>query len=402
MQNQEDQSGNIKTDKKTSYINIFSYCIEGAFFWVRFSTLYSHLSKKYNINFSKVGKDLVIKNGSVLLFNRFQYSFYYKTLNKILVKLKIPYIFDIDDLYWDLPQNSIDMAGSSSVYRDFIDKMILNASVITTTNEFLKSKLEARFKPRKANIIVKVIPNCVPNWDIPRIQNVDKRSGVLIANSDVFKLTGEDSHGKNYQWFSELLIKLFKNNIPVQFLGGNNGALPIDDELKFYFLENCGYQRYLEVLNSRNFEYGLIPVGNSEYADAKSEIKIQEFLHAGMKVFASKILPYTNFIDNNQIFAERLTIVDNSKEEWERCVKEIIQNGNKEPNLEGFYNQRLEQSKAWEDVLFTLSNLEYKSSKFNYFIVSLFNVFYLGYLTRTKNYIIDLILPLRKLIRNQD
>ncbi len=136
------------------------------------------------------------------------------------------------------------------------------AAAITVSTPELKEQVEPRF-PGKPVFLVE---NCLPAWIAPR-------SGVLIANSDAFKM-GDDQIG----WFIDLLRLIFQRGLSIPLLGDNQKLLDQRSDIVVYSLPAMDYGSYLRNLAIAHFRLGLIPVEHSSYADCKSAIKAIEFI----------------------------------------------------------------------------------------------------------------------------
>lgn len=361
--------------------NFYFLAFDSAFYWVRSSTLESGVASTKGITAVKVFESHKILNQSVLCFNRFNITNYYQLLSKIATKLKIPMIFDIDDLFWDLPKFSQDFAKGGESYLSKVEKLIANCQIITTTQMQLKAAIEKRYPTKK----VIIVPNAQPNWIAPR-------GAVLIANTDSFKFNNED-----LSWFSEVFEKLISKGVPIQLIGSNS-AITNQFGLSCYTSKEIDYKNYLEKINLSNFSYGLIPVSNSDYANCKSAIKLNEFLANQIKVFASAIYPYQEFKETYPK-VNNLHLVENSKIAWskvaEEIASEITQNSELCQTTLMDHAQRKLQFAGWECVIEELSKTHEGVSKNAYRKISAFNYLYLCHFSRLIRLAKFLLKPVR-------
>src|SRR5208337_3493865 len=96
----------------------------------------------------------------------------------------------------------------------------------------LKEQVELRF-PCKPVFLVE---NCPPAWVAPR-------SGVLIANTDAFKM--RDSH---MGWIIDLLRLIFQHGLSIQLLGDNQNLLDRCSDIIVHSLPVMDYDSYLRNL----------------------------------------------------------------------------------------------------------------------------------------------------------
>jgi hypothetical protein len=363
--------------KKDLYF--FSY--DSAFYWVRCSTLESLTANKSGFSISKVTQVHKVNTGTILVFNRFSISLFYRLAYKFAKFLKIPYIVDIDDLFWELPGFSSDLAADSKIYISQLDDLLKGANVITTTNEFLKGELEKRYQRKTI-----IVPNARTSWYAPK-------GGVIIANTDSFKMNEDEK-----SWFNDILKDLAKTGIAVQFLGNNEAVLE-GIEFDTYSLPQMAYSSYLSFLANSGFKVGIIPVSDSNYADAKSDIKIQEFLAAGSAVFASDIRPYREY--SKRFPNTGINLIRNNEQEWRKAaaeIKSICDDAAMRAAVIAESTLRKAQFNAWLEVVDAVKTAFPAENKYKFF--SYYVRFYLCYLSRAKSMLKFLLSPLRILKRS--
>ncbi len=232
---------------------------------------------------------------------------YFAALLNLCRRRDIPYVFDIDDLFWNLPAHSTDEARSAAAYTAELRPFIEGAALVTTTTQHLAREIEAAFKTRG----VRVIPSALP----PGLEN--PAGACCIANTDNFKLSGPD-----LDWFSEGLRTMSKAGVPIHVLGENASLFGSEADLILRAAPRVPYQEYLSNICRGGYRFGLIPVSDDEYSRCKSAIKAIEFLDAGMKVFASDIAPYRDFARDHP--HPDLTLVPNTQQAWTVVFDSIV------------------------------------------------------------------------------
>jgi hypothetical protein len=275
------------------------------FHWVRNSSLYSPAARQRGITVRTMFRQEEI-GVSVPVFDRFETGFYFRKLQSLCLSAGVPYLIDFDDLIWDLPEFSISFRIPAKYLLAFPESLMSGAAAITVSTPELKEQVELRF-PGKPVFLVE---NCLPAWIAPR-------SGVLIANTDAFKM-GDDQIG----WFIDLLRLIFQHGLSIQLLGDNQNLLDRCSDIVVHSLPAMDYGAYLRNLAIAHYRLGLIPVEHSNYADCKSAIKAIEFLSQRMPTVASDIAPYRRFAGLHGI--SDFHVVPNTFEAWKQAVEAVI------------------------------------------------------------------------------
>lgn len=327
-------------------MDLFFLTPDNAFYWDRAGTLESEQARTAGLNVRAIFRQRSFHNSSVYVFNRFVYSNFYRLTAYLCRLLKVQYLVDIDDLFWDLPSFSSDTAGCNRDYVEYLDKLITFAYAVTTTTEFLRKKIEQRYPGKR----VFVVNNAPPAWLAPA-------GGVLIANTDSFKM-GKDE----IRWFIEVLDFLHEAGLGLQFIGDNQNLAALWGEFKYHQLPSMPLLDYLASLATYDFSMGLIPVAKSDYAECKSAIKLMEFAGQGIPIIASAIKPYKDF---SSLYPElAITLVENNKEAWLKAVTQVLKLIPQDLLQKGkvinqtLYRQRHSQFQQWLKVAQGLKELQ--------------------------------------------
>ncbi len=283
-------------------LGLYFLFFDSPFYWVRASAL-SRLEDRVEVR--KLFKAEKAAARTVFVFSRFGTTLLYRLYHKLCLLLGVPYIVDVDDLFWDLPAFSVDAARDPNYVR-FMDRLIEGASLVTTSCAALQIKLKQRY-PSTPSLVVE---NCPPLWFAPQ-------GAVLVANSDAFKM--QDSQ---VQWFAGLLDELVKRGHSVQLLGNNAALERACRDTLLYACPYLRYSEYLRLLAQGGFRVGLLPVDGSTYADCKSAVKAIEFSTHGMAVIASAIEPYREF--KSRYPGADIRLVPNEYAEWKSAVDAVL------------------------------------------------------------------------------
>ena len=169
--------------------------------WVRSSSLYSPAARQRQITVKTMFRQEEI-GASVPVFDSLKTGFYFRKLHSLCLSAGVPYLVDLDDLIWDLPEFSVSSRIPPKYLLEFPESLMSGAAAITVSTPELKEQVEPRF-PSKPVFLVE---NCLPAWIAPR-------AGVLIANTDAFKM-GDGQ----IDWFIDLLRLIFRHCLSIQLL----------------------------------------------------------------------------------------------------------------------------------------------------------------------------------------
>jgi hypothetical protein len=164
-------------------------------------------------------------------------GFYFRKLQSLCLSAGALYLVDLDDLIWNLPEFSVWLRIPPKYLLEFPESLISRAAAITVSTPELEEQVELRF-PGKPVFLVE---NCLPAWVAPR-------SGVVIANTDAFKM-GDDQIG----WFVDLLRLIFQHGLSIQLLGENQNLLKRCGDIVIHSLPGMDYASYLRNLAIAHF-----------------------------------------------------------------------------------------------------------------------------------------------------
>ena len=131
------------------------------FHWVRNSSLYSPAARQRQIAVRTMFRQEEI-GGSIPVFDRFETGFYFRKLHSLCLPAGVPYLVDLDDLIWDLPEFSTQFRVPPKYLLAFPESLMSmsGAAAITVSTPELKEQVEPRF-PGKPVFLVE---NCLPAW----------------------------------------------------------------------------------------------------------------------------------------------------------------------------------------------------------------------------------------------
>ena len=142
---------------------------ERMFHWVRNSSLYSPAARQRQITVRTMFRQEEIGAG-VPVFDRFETGFYFRKLHSLCLSAGVPYLIDLDDLIWEIPEFSISSRVPPKYLLEFPESLMSGAAAITVSTHELKEQVEHRF-PGKPVFLVE---NCLPAWVAPQIRRADR------------------------------------------------------------------------------------------------------------------------------------------------------------------------------------------------------------------------------------
>lgn len=321
-------------------MNLFFLAYDSAFYWVRASAL-SFLRTECGVR--TLFRHGTFPDDAVFVFNRFCTSRYFRTVQQYCRRHAIPYVVDVDDLFWSLPGFSSDPAAANASEFQFSDRLVREAYLITTSTETLAAALKERYPESR----IVVVENCPGPWVAPQ-------GAALIVNTDAFKM-GE----AGTRWFAEIAKQVMAAGLPLQLLGSNSALSDQLGDGAVFSHDSVEYRSYLHMLASHRYALALLPVETSQYADCKSSIKAMEFCGQHIPTIASDIEPYRIF---KQRYPELpFTVVENTPEAWRAAVdraiaalpREALERGQAVQRM--LRDARMRQIAGWREALAILS-----------------------------------------------
>ncbi len=295
-------------DRETEF---FFPIMDSAFHWVRTSSLYTPAARRRHL-FPRTLFRREESGAGIPVFNRYGLPDYFRSpgylrkLSSLCISAGVPYLVDLDDLYWELPRYSKDHYRHDRHQTEFMSDLLSQAAAIIASTPELKEHVEQQFPDKP----VFVVENSPPAWVAPRC-------GVLIANTDAFKFSYDQ-----LVWFVELLRFLFRSGLSIQLLGDNENLLDDCGDILVHSLPSEDYRSYLSTLSRSDFRLALVPVEHSSYADCKSAIKAIDFLSQRIPTIASDIAPYRRFSALHGW--NHFRVVPNTLEAWRQAAESIV------------------------------------------------------------------------------
>ena len=106
--------------------------------WVRNSSLYSPAARQREITVRTMFRHEEIGAG-VPVFDRVETGFYFRKLHSLCLSAGAPYLFDLDDLIWELPEFSVSFRIPPKYLLEFPESLMAGAAAITVSTPELQS-----------------------------------------------------------------------------------------------------------------------------------------------------------------------------------------------------------------------------------------------------------------------
>lgn len=207
-------------------------------------------------------------------------------LLEAMAQTRIPYMFDLDDDLLEVP-GSKDPQGRYADYAPFLQRMLENAALVSTSTPYLQKRL-APHNPR-----VEVFPNALSGrlWRTPPEAVLRRPDGKLRAlymgtptHDDDLKaiLPALDAVAAKYPDFELSLVGVTAEETLLQERAGWLKRITVPQEVKAY--ENfVGWIREL----APQFDFGLAPLSDDPFNMSKSDLKLLDYAGMGLQVLAS-------------------------------------------------------------------------------------------------------------------
>lgn len=230
---------------------------------------------------------------------------------RLIIGLKIPIVYDLDDMFLDVP---ISHPNYDDLNRraPFIKWILKEADIVTVST----GQLQESFKKHTTRPIL-VKPNLV-DWALfdtqPRPLN----------NQFNFLVSGTPTHQKDWSIIEEPLAEIL-NIYPKQVNAVFFGELPkrfFDHSSARFISFQRGYKHYASCLRELDIHAALVPLEDNTFNLCKSNIKWLEYSAAGIAGVFSDIAPYNSSIRNG----ENGILVNNSADSWFEAMQYLLTN----------------------------------------------------------------------------
>ncbi len=228
-------------------------------------------------------------------------------LARKLHRCRIPYVYEIDDLLWNMPE----YLASSKAWRRSrreLKFLLRNAVAITTSTERLAGFL------RRYNANVTVIPNTLPEAPLNEVVQDIVAPAVICAATDAMHIA----------FLPEVLSKLQLKypEVEIHAVGPVAGAMEKVERLNVTVYPIMDPDEFARFLCRFKQAVGTIPIDDSAFSSCKSYIKYLSYAMTHIPVVANDRPPYCDIIKNDI----NGVLVDDQVDNWLEALEKVLFN----------------------------------------------------------------------------
>ena len=213
------------------------------------------------------------------------------------------------DFYKD-GEDGFDVKRNRKIRKSFIDIMRL-VDCMTVTTEPLE-KVYKRFCDR-----VRIVPNSIDfkTWDKPDISRNDGKLRILY--------TGAGNHREDWIYIYPILSRILKKYESVQIVLIGTDWRDCTKDFDYSRVEVhpwVDFEAYPYMVKSLCCDIGIAPISETDFNDARSELKWVEYASQKMPCVATNWGPYKRSVKNGET-----GILVSNPEEWEEGLSRLIE-----------------------------------------------------------------------------
>lgn len=239
---------------------------------------------------------------------------------KTLEKHSIKYTYEIDDNLLDVPVE-VDTEGGYKAYKPHFRSLITGAEDVHVTNDALKTVCE----PFNKNIIIRPNKIFASRWDAVGVNTPPLDLELPECDLKVLYF-GSKTHQKDLDFVIETIkvARLSDVNIHLFIVGAGDDIFEGEGFVHRLTPPNGRYDIFVEWLVNikHNFDLGVAPLVDEEFAKTKSYLKCIEFQALGLPVICSDVLPYSELKKEKKI--ESIYFCENKIELWSGLLIELF------------------------------------------------------------------------------
>jgi len=238
---------------------------------------------------------------------------------------KIPIIYEMDDNYFELPEDLP------------IGRYMRNPYIVQTIEYFLRSANIVKIgSPELSRVISKYNHNIVYHpyaVDLSILDNIETRKNSYLT----IGYAGTYYHIPDFEFVTEPIRRIAEEfpQVHWEFIG----CLP--DDIKDLFEHSftpfiTNYAAFLQHLSWRNWQIGLCPILDLPHNRCKTDNKLREYGACRITGIYSNIPPYSTNVQH----AETGLLAENNEQSWFNAIKTLICN-------DSLRNKIANQARKW-------------------------------------------------------
>ena len=243
----------------------------------------------------------------VILIHRLFPSKGTENILRSLMALNIPVIYDLDDLFLDVP--SCDHPTYQK-YAPYIKWILKEADMITVSTIPLKLSLG-----KYTNRPIYVQPNIVDF-------NLFASTPRICDSTFNFLVSGSNTHQRDWAIIEEPIkeiLKKYQEKVSIVFFGDTPKRFVGHSSVKIIDFQP-NYKLYAAQLRALDVHAALTPLEDTKYNQVKSNIKWLEYSAAGIPGAYSDLTPYSDCINHEQ----NGLLVKNNPESWFNAIQRLL------------------------------------------------------------------------------
>jgi glycosyltransferase involved in cell wall biosynthesis len=227
---------------------------------------------------------------------------------------KIPLIYEIDDLLFNLPENHpLQQTGCYSNRLMPMLTAIYKADLVTASTEPLAVFL------RSFNSNVQVLPNYLIDnyWNFSPVKEIKKQEDHIVIG-----YIGGHTHASDLTMIIKALMVIgqqFGHQVSLKFWG----VEPPEELLSHFRVEwqppVASYEEYALTFRNQDIDILIAPLENNSFTQSKSHLKFLEYSTLGVPGVYSKVTPYEEIVKHG-----KNGFLASSDQEWIECLQTLI------------------------------------------------------------------------------
>jgi hypothetical protein len=237
----------------------------------------------------------------------------YRHILEFVLRRGIPYIYDLDDNFFDIP-------GSSPIARyhrapeqlALLNRYVTHASLVRVYSNALFEKVQT-LNPSVQKVVgpldLRLIPKKVPDSD-------RRRTRLVYATSR----RSDDDFEDVYLPPVVRVLQEYHGRVEMHFWGHQPSRLRGCDGV-YYHSPIADYDRFLRTFAKSAYDIGLAPLHDDIFCRSKSNNKFREYGGCDIAGVYSKVDVYTDCVEDG----ETGLLVPNSPEAWYSAIVQLIE-----------------------------------------------------------------------------
>ncbi|MBD8507590.1 glycosyltransferase [Hoyosella sp. G463] len=237
-----------------------------------------------------------------------------------LRKAGIPFLFEIDDLLWDLPSDHPDRAEYANASGS-LTHLMRHARMISTSTEKLRTEIS------RHNLSTMVVPNspwfeCWEERIDPGIVEEVRRANRIDREVPRILYMGSASHAHDLAMVSPAIADVVRRRPDAEVIQiGGGGLLPSARRLAVphRFSSYEAFVQWFRIV-AGTATIGIAPLRGTRFDSMKSDVKALDYGRAGLPAIFSDAEPYRGSIVDGRTGI----LAGNTHESWTRAILDLL------------------------------------------------------------------------------